>query len=277
MGGLGNQMFQYSAARRLAYRRGVDIGLDCHRLEEVSPTGTRRDYMLDVFQLPEGVTRSPAKPGVTRALLRRLNPFAGSVVYQERGYAFDPRVLDLRDGVCLDGYWQSELYFHDVADLIRRDFAFRSPPRGQNEKLLAEIDACPAISVHVRRGDYVNDPRTARFHGVPGPAYYREAMRIICDKVPGACFFVFSDEPEWCRENPPGPGDCRIVEGNPADTGWEDLRLMSRCRHHIIANSSFSWWGAWLNPRADKQVVAPRRWFADTEAPDVVPAAWIRL
>ena len=135
------------------------------------------------------------------------------------------------------------------------------------------------MSLHVRRGDYASDPNASAVHGLCSLDYYAAAVAHIGRFVPRPRYFVFSDDPTWASEHLKLPGDTVIVEHNDGATSYEDLRLMSRCRHHVIANSSFSWWGAWLNPRADKIVVAPSRWLAETTraCPDICPTSWVRL
>jgi hypothetical protein len=277
MGGIGNQLFQYAAARRLAHRRTTSLCLDTGRLGDRSAADTRRDYELNVFTLPQHRVISSASDHRLGLLLQRFNPFSRAQVYREAAQRFDPRVLELPDNTCLDGYWQSERYFSDAAGVIRSDLAFRRPPEGENARLLDEIRSGTAISLHVRRGDYVNNPTTKSFHGICSIEYYKDAMSWMHERVSGARLYVFSDDPEWCRKELPLPAGSEIVSHNQGSRAWEDLRLMSSCRHHIIANSSFSWWGAWLNPAADKHVIAPRSWFAATDAPDLIPEGWTRL
>lgn len=135
------------------------------------------------------------------------------------------------------------------------------------------------MSLHVRRGDYVSDARTHATLGVCSLDYYRAAVRYIADHVEAPEFFVFSDDIAWAQANLELGHPCHYVDHNRGAESYNDMRLMSLCRHHIIANSSFSWWGAWLNPRADKVVVAPARWFAggNRVVDDLFPPGWVRL
>ncbi len=159
-----------------------------------------------------------------------------------------------------------------------RDFRFFEPLSGRNREAAEQIQTTNAISVHVRRGDYATNPATQAFHGILPAEYYRAAVREVSQAVRNPHFYVFSDDPDWCRHNLDLGHSTTFVDHNRA-RGSDDLRLMSLCAHHIIANSSFSWWGAWLNPREEKIVIAPRRWVADSsiDARDVVPARWIQL
>lgn len=284
-GGLGNQMFQYAAGLRLAAARNTRLQLDLSGLDD--PTiRTRRSYELDTF----AVTAKLASPSNVEAIVASSGGLLGQLAARwsrdrsrpaavERTFGFDPQVLLLPDGVCLRGYWQSERYFEDVPDLVREELRFRSSAVGRNAETLKEIAACNSVSLHVRRGDYMTDPAVYAMHGVCSIDYYQRAVAYIVDQISNPTFFLFSDEPDWVRENLDLCASVRLVDYNGPAAGSEDLRLMSRCAHHIIANSTFSWWGAWLNPSPDKIVVAPKQWFADgaRDTSDLLPASWVKL
>jgi hypothetical protein len=284
-GGLGNQLFQSAAGLRLAYARKTQLKMDLSELK--NPTvDTPRSYEMGSFRFsaefanPSEVAAlvAPATSRIRRCLGIRSGARPSSPAI-ERHFHFDPEVRSLPDGVCLDGYWQSELYFSDAADRVRKEFAYAVPPMGRNAEMIAEIDACNAVSLHVRRGDYVTDPSANATHGTCDLNYYYRAIDYINERVPNPTFFSFSDEPKWVRENLEFPGSAITIDHNGPEAGCEDLRLMSRCAHHIIANSSFSWWGAWLNPNPNKIVVAPEEWFADglRDTSDLIPSSWVRL
>lgn len=278
-GGLGNQMFQYAAARALSLRSGQPLVLDLRHYAGPREHG----YALDAFSIagrlgrPEELPPRPRHEPL-RALGRR---FAGRSLprWQEREPGFAAEVTRLRGPVWLHGYFQSERYFADHAPAIRTEFTPRAAPDAANAALLGEITASTSVSVHVRRGDYVRNPRFNALHGTCPPEYYASAAARMAGRLKDAVFYVFSDEPDWARKNLSLPGAVRVVDHNTGGPASEDLRLMSACRHHIIANSTFSWWGAWLNPRPDKKVIAPARWFAREghENPDLLPASWLRL
>jgi hypothetical protein len=162
---------------------------------------------------------------------------------------------------------------------IRKDFEFLEPAKDRNAEVLEQIRHSFSISIHVRRGDYVTLAAASEFHGLMGPDYYKAgAEAILRGKNETPSFFVFSDDPEWCKENIKLPGEITYIDWNTGKNSFEDMRLMSNCKHHVIANSSFSWWGAWLNPSKEKIVVAPKQWFNDTSnQTDIVPESWIRL
>jgi hypothetical protein len=283
-GGLGNQMFQYAAGRRLALLRGTGLLLDLSSLDDPRVPTPRR-YELGAYPIRATI----ASAAELEAVAARRDSLAARIARRacgsrrgaatERHFHFDPEVLELPDGSCLEGYWQSERYFADVADDVRRELTLERPAAGRNALLLERIDACNAVSVHVRRGDYVTVPQTNAIHGVCPLDYYREAARYVAERVADPVFFVFSDDPHWVRDHLRLDGETVLADHNRPDAAPEDMRLMSRCAHHVIANSTFSWWGAWLDPRPDKIVVAPRRWFQEgkLDTSDLVPASWIRL
>jgi len=275
IGGLGNQMFQYAAGRALAVRTGSKLVLDLGWLERPPADVTPRSYELDCFQIEAEVARIYPRTAVehVREVLR-LSPR----VWREQMYQFAPQTLELSGSFRLVGYWVSERYFEEYADQIRKDFSFRDPPRGANQELAARIRDTTAVSVHVRRGDYVENPTTRAFHGVLPVDYYVAAAARLRRTVRDPHFYVFSDDPEWCRSTLDLGGPTTVVDHNRGH-GSGDLRLTSLCRHHVIANSSFSWWGAWLNPSPDKVVIAPRRWIAveSFDTSHVLPPEWITV
>jgi hypothetical protein len=165
-----------------------------------------------------------------------------------------------------------------VASTIRTDFAFRQPLTGLNVEIAQEIAVVNSVSLHIRRGDYASNPKTLSTHGTCSLAYYKEAIRKIIERVESPHLFVFSDDIDWARDNLNIDLPIRYVDHNRDSESFNDMRLMSLCRHHIIANSSFSWWGAWLNPHEDKIVVAPNNWFANSNnTKDLLPTGWFAL
>src|SRR5262245_22998586 len=252
-GGLSNQMFQYAAARRLAHRHGTELLLDASGYANVSAGTTRRSYELHHYRIRARLATAreligtdglpPARlRDLPLALWRRVRPRFRLVA--QAGFAFDEKILALPDNVCLSGYWLSEKYFADIAPLVREELTLRDPPAGENARLIAMMQTMPSVSLHVRRGDYVHDPRTNRVHGTCSSDYYARAIEHIARRVPGARLFVFSDDLEWVEANLPLPSPVEFVRHNQGPRAHEDLRLMSHCWHHIIANSTFSWWGA---------------------------------
>jgi hypothetical protein len=289
-GGLGNQMFQYAAGRALALRLGVPLKLDISWFAEMS-TDTPREYMLHAFPIAAAEARHEEiesvayckRPFLSKVLRR---PKQRSAYYiREPSFSYWPGFTALAAPAYLAGYWQQEQYFSDIADVIRRDFAF--PPFNSPEaaELAAEIASSPdAVCVHIRRGDYVTSPVTSQYHGVCAPAYYEKALQMLAAKLGSALrLFLFTDEPVWVREHFDTRGYPATVIDFPEhqDKPWHDMHLMSLGAHHVIANSSFSWWGAWLADGTDRGgiTIAPERWFAleDKQHDTPVPSRWITI
>lgn len=286
LGGLGNQIFQYAVARRLADVLGVPLKLD---ISDFASYKTHQ-YCLDRFRIRAEI----ASNGETNCLplnssffSRNINRFFSRKlqaieVIQEKYFHFDPEVLKLHDGVTLNGYWQSEKYFADVIPSIRNDLTPREPLSCDSKKMAELINSSSSVSVHIRRGDYISNPTAQKVHGVCSSDYYSAAVERIAKRVKEPHFFVFSDDIEWVRSNFQWPCQVTYVAHNGSERNYEDLVLMSLCQHHIIANSTFSWWGAWLSTYPgypDKQVFAPKCWFAgaDHDTSDLIPERWIRI
>ena len=285
IGGLGNQMFQYAFGRRLAAGLGVPLKLD---ITAFGSFYDKRPYALGALRIEEDFASAHdiavtlrgrfawARGGLQRTSLA-LPPDTGRLVRQE-GFAFDPSMLALKDGSYLEGYWQSERYFDAVADRLRAEFVPRSPPRAAVAELAVEMGRGDSVSLHVRRGDYVSEPDVRRIHLVCDESYYARCVEYLAARLDAPCFYVFSDEPAWARANLRIPFPTTIVADRCPATDVEDLWLMTQCHHHVIANSSFSWWGAWLDARQPKTVLMPQRWFRDRDpdySADIRPPGWV--
>lgn len=285
IGGLGNQMFQYAAGKRLADKHGVPLKLD------ISAFGTYKlhKYSLHNFNITakiadrDDITSVRGKPngGIGRIIQRLTGagPAVGKNTFTERHFHFDPAVLDLGGNVYMQGYFQSERYFSDMAGTIRREFTVKPAMAGEDMAVAESIESCDAISVHIRRGDYVTSARANRFHGTCGIEYYQKAARLAADGLGNPVFFVFSDEPVWARANIDLGFRTEFVGHNGPDNNHQDIRLMAMCGHHIIANSTFSWWPAWLCDNPHKRVYAPMKWFNDPaiDTSDIIPEGWTRI
>ncbi|RKF16296.1 alpha-1,2-fucosyltransferase [Roseovarius spongiae] len=275
-GGAGNQLFQYAAGRALADHLGCALALDSRY---VAASRDRGDAFAHFAQarFRRDVALPPAKSdGMVRyALWRALG--RDPRIFRERRQGFDPVFFDLKPGTYLHGYWQSPRYFAQIEDQLRRDLAFTTPLDPANAEMAARIDAAALpVALHVRRGDYV----AGDSYAACPPDYYRRAAARIAEGASAApTCFVFSNDPGWARANLALGLETVIVDINDEATGHFDMALMARCAHNVIANSTFSWWGAWLNPNADKTVIAPRTWFAKAKLhnPDLCPPGWLRL
>ena len=201
-------------------------------------------------------------------------------VAQDLQAGFDASIFDEHAGpLVLEGYWQSFKYFERHRELICREFSLRDAPDPRNQEMAARIRKVEAVAIHIRRGDYVMDATANAVHGTCDLQYYQRAVEVMVRKVKNPHFFVFTDDPVWAKSNLTLCGPLEVVDHNLGERDHLDLWLMSQCRHFIIANSSFSWWGAWLGQRKQKTVIAPKRWFKIDKYPaeDRIPPEWIRL
>jgi hypothetical protein len=281
-GGLGNQMYQYAAARALAQRHQTGVLIDAAALLRPRGNVTRRVFELAHFK-HTAILMSDSES-------RRLSwfhrvPLMSHWVSQwhmiaEQGAGYQPAFAKLPDQSYLLGYWQSYRYFADVAAHVAAEFEPLEALSCESQAVADRIAGTSSVAVHVRRGDYVTLPSAANFHGVLPLDYYAKAMERVQLAEPQAHCFVFSDDLAWCKAHLPGAMPMTFVGHNAGSDAWQDLNLMSKCRHHVIANSSFSWWGAWLADQrwgvTGRRVIAPKRWFAGQQqvSPDRCPEHW---
>jgi hypothetical protein len=274
MGGLGNQMFQYALGRTMSVKNDRKLILDLSHLENQPEGEVPRDYELDCFDIQAKLIHGPAEQHRS-ILFKNTNP----TVVNELSFKFDPAIFNFKDNVLLIGYWQSEKYFKSAEKEIRHDFTFIKPLSKLKQSVYEEIKSkANPVSLQVRRGDYANHPSSMKFHGLMPLSYFNKAADVIVKKINDAHFFVISDDPDWCKKNLKLKYPVTYV-GHIPNTGQEDMRLMSLCKHHIIANSSFGWWGAWLNPDKKKIVIAPKKWFlgSPSDLGDRLPKDWMKI
>jgi hypothetical protein len=284
LGGLGNQLFQFAAGRSMTLARGDALKLD---ISGFAGYGLHQGFQLQ--QAFRGVFNVAAESEVqailgwqSASLVRKIMTRPVMAPLRKRGWMVEPHFqhwtgLDNAPTDCyVQGYWQSEKYFEAHAPTLRADLAFKAPLSGENSTLAARMGKVNSVSLHVRRGDYASNPTTAAMHGQCSLDYYHAAVQYVNSQVNDPVFYIFSDDMAWVREHLKIPAPSCYVDHN--DRAFDDLQLMAQCKHHVIANSSFSWWGAWLNARPNKLVVAPRQWFATPRAThDLLPASWIKL
>jgi len=289
MGGLGNQMFQYAAGRRLAHIRNTHLKIDLSWFDSITAIDTKRHYALNCFTINETFAAANdiknlanrdklTFQNIISKALKKLLESKGSHI-KEKYFHFDPNILSLPYNIYLEGYWQSEKYFKDIKDLILDEFTVKTMPVDRNRELAEMITKDNAVSLHVRRGDFISNPAASKFHGTCSLDYYHSAIERIAARVDHPTFFVFSDDTAWVKDNLSISYPVTYINNNTDETAYEDMRLMSLCKHNIIANSSFSWWGAWLNRNTDKIVIAPSRWFNEEsiDTRDLIPDGWIKL
>ncbi len=284
-GGLGNQLFQYAAGRALALRLDTELLLDTatllHRSRDVTPRQLELNHFGHSARLSTGAESRRS------SWLHHIAPFSHLVsqwhTYVEKKNFYDSKFKHLPDNTFLVGYWQSFKYFENIAAELVKDFKPVAPLSHESKVVLKQIEANTAVAVHIRRGDYVSRIAAAKHHGVLPLSYYQAALGRIEVELTSPRYFVFSDDPTWCRSNLPlHESNAVFVDHNAAPNSWQDLVLMSNCKHHVIANSSFSWWGAWLadqlSPSPKRLVFAPERWFVGPDSQshvDRFPAHWI--
>lgn len=288
IGGLGNQMFQYAFGYAISKENNIKIKLDIrgynsyhlrnyelglYNIEESSKLKFKYDFL---FNKLNGNTSHLNK--VTRKVLQnflRRTKF----YYQEREeFIFDKEVFDIRTNTYFYGYWQNEKYFKKYRKELIKIFTLKSIHSKTKEYQQKIID-CEAVSIHIRRGDYVTNANISSVHGVCDINYYKKAVKEVLKNKKQIQFFIFSDDMFWAKNNLDFINNKIFVELDSNIPDHEEMYLMSKCKHNIIANSSFSWWGAWLNQYSDKKVIAPKKWLNNSKlnANDLIPASWIRL
>lgn len=284
VGGLGNQMFQYSIGRYLAYKNNTELILDISEIKH----STTRPYELNHLNIKENFAsnaivnqiKMKKRNIITKLkIITHLTPNYNLNRYiEKKRYFFDNNVLNLTGNVYLHGYWQTDKYFNKISDIIKEEFTFKEKPDQPNTEMLSQIRSSSSIAVHIRRGDYVSNPKFNNFHGTTNIDYYLKASEYIKSKIDNPHFFIFSDDINWVNENLHLDSTTSYISHNFPDRNYEDLRLMAACKHFIIANSSFSWWGAWLSSESNKIIIAPKVWTkASVDTKDLYPPSWIKI
>lgn len=279
-GGLGNQMFQYAAGRALSLRHNTELCIDLYLLTKKTKA-TIRNYELSIFTIETSVSKSILNKiavkgfGILKSsiLLSTIGIFC-----DEKAQFYDSRFEYLPDKTTLFGYFQNENYFKSIFEQLKSDFTFRLPLSGRNDGMRKVIEQNTSVSIHIRRGDYVNANSNLPALDI---SYYKKAIEYIASHTSNPYFFIFSDGIDWVKDNLDLSGfNHQFIDWNKNEDSYIDMQLMSLCKHNIIANSSFSWWGAWLNNNPDKLVIAPHKWYkGDTGVyPDgFLPEEWITL
>ena len=284
-GGLANQMFQYALGRALSIKNNDELKLDVSGFAQTPAGDTKREYELKFFNIEEKfASEKEIRPLIIRnkflvKVIRRL-PFLSFINKRhviEHGINFQPEILKLKGDLYLEGFWQRKNYISSIEKIIRQDFTLKPEFASRlKQDWLNKINNSNSISVHVRRGDYVTNKITNKLFGVCDLDYYYQGIKLIAAKLKNPAFFVFSDDLDWCQKNIKSSFPIHFVTGNKS---YEDLILISNCKHNILANSSFSWWSAWLNSNPDKIVIAPKQWFKKKilSASDLIPESWLTI
>lgn len=293
MGGLGNQLFQYAFGKSIAKESNKEVAYDLSwfdlgadydhdnlyldyfetnyrvadesEVNSIFPLGRRGKRLAERYY-----KKSPLAAQTVFNYYRDIDPNTGYV--QNAGpfkFRYSPKVYQTGNTAYFDGYWQVKQYVDSVSELLRDELVFQEPSTDEDRKVLSQINQSDSVSIHLRRGDYTANNMTIPLD------YYAEAIEKIQSRIEKPSFYVFSDDIEWVENELEINSDTTYVDHNNAETCYEDLRLMSECDHNIIANSTFSWWGAWLNQTENKTVIAPQIWLGrQTDEVDLLPESW---
>lgn len=286
IGGLGNQMFQYALGRAISIKINTPFALDISKYYDYP----LRTYKLSSFNIVENIVNkdqvNTIKSGLMSYTKRKLKSLHIIPYYKlnyiieefNKYYTYDPNMFKIGKNVYIEGYWQSEKYFKEIKSIIQNDFKLKTNLSYIDRNTLKLINNSDSISIHIRRGDYVSNPIVNQVHGTCSLDYYYDAIDHITRKIDNPHFFIFSDDIEWVKNNFSINFPNCFVSGK-GNEDYIDLTIMKNCKHHIIANSSFSWWGAWLSENPEKIVCAPKRWVNNRKIilNDLLPNEWIRV
>lgn len=294
MGGLGNQMFQYAFAYALSQKNETQLKIDTTLLEDRNKPDeivTHRDLLLDkVFNVTLDVATINE---IEYFNGKKYNHLIGKIYNKvsqvlrkpmlviEKSRGFHSEYLMMSNHVCLVGAFQCEKYFKSYDDSIKQLFSFKNPVLEISYDLVSKIKTENSVAIHVRRGDYVTSPLYSKTIGALPINYYLEAIKLIQEKIDNPVFYIFSDDINWCKHNFKSEkySFCFVDDEHAGTHASNYLQILTKCKHYIISNSTFSWWGAWLSDNNDKIVIAPKKWFLDEslDSKDIVPENWIRL
>lgn len=271
-GGLGNQMFQYAAARHLSIKYQTDLVLNTEYFLNIPKGDVPRKYQLDIFNIDKNIkikeTIKPAIKFIQKIILKLFN--------EKILYNFSNILLKLNLPVYLNGYFQSEKYFKESRNILLKEFTLKKELGDEAKKIKAMLQKSEGVCLNIRRGDYLR-PDYIKIYGLCSMEYYNEALKYIKDNIKNPLICVFSDDPEWVKKE--FKINNIIFAGTDILKDYEQMYLMSICKHNIIANSSFAWWGAWLNQNTNKIVIGPKQWFANKTSNqlDILPKEWIQI
>lgn len=279
IGGLGNQMFQYAAAKSLSIYHAVPLKLDITALENSKD----RKFELSFFNIKldfasKEEISSYIRGNFIQKIIRNLKKPHISKLYKQAYFHFDKFFYKASSNTYLQGYWQSEKYFCNYKNIIRLDLTIKEKYIIHLKEKAREMQLQNSVAIHIRRGDY-NQLKLQEYHGLLEASYYNNAINYLLSLFPDAKMYFFSDDPIWVKANIQIKSNLEFVSGELTKNNIEDFYLMSQCSHNIIANSSFSWWAAWLNNNPNKIVIAPKKWFnkAKHNTSDLIPNTWILL
>jgi hypothetical protein len=285
-GGLGNQMFQYAFCTALNKRGNkARLSFSCYFYNNHhNGFDLARAFKIKLSPYLQAINFFLSNAGFLYKNKLAAGVFRRAVNYYEKKqnlykekkeFIFDSKVFSQQQ-VYFIGTWQSELYFKNITEQVKKEFVFNPPQDVINTNWIKEIKNCNAVSIHIRRGDYLNSQWNKRHYIIKDLSYYSNAITIINEQVTDPHFFIFSDDINWVKNNL-SLSNCTYIDNNKGNNSFIDMYLMSLCRHNIIANSTFSWWAAWLNSNAKKIVIMPDKWLDGDTCEGIFPDGWIKL
>ena len=269
MGGTGNQMFQYALARKLKeMNKYVVLDISAYKTWEF-----RYDFCLNrIFDINKDIyiTEDP-----NEFIIKNCRNI--KIIDCENQPYYNADILNY-DNVYLNGYWMSEKYFKDIEKILRKEFIFKNTLDKEKSELVNELKNTNSVGIHVRRGGYLQGNAANIFTGITTKKYYDNSLKYIKEKVSNPQFYVFTDDREWAKETFKNTS-VKVIDVAIDKTNYTNIQIMSSCKHNILANSTASWWAAWLNNNKNKIIITPDIWLNQKEAnmDDIVPHDWIRI
>jgi len=286
-GGLGNQLFQYATARALAQKKDSPLLLDQTWFNQTHEDVTPREFLLPLLNTKGSLISygiPVKKPKRILRLAQKFWPIDPFIFAEQTPFRFDSRLVHApafpQQNLYLMGYWQSFKYFEFIKSALQAEITPKNPLDRHYQSYLKEIQSSTSAMVHVRRGDYVHLASAAKVHGFIGLDYYRQGMRRILEKNRNTQFFIFSDDLNWAKKNLPHREKSTLIQSLPSsDAVIQELELMTYCQNHLIANSSLSWWAAWLSKNPNGLILCPKQWTTDANMnwSDLLPNSWQRI
>jgi hypothetical protein len=291
-GGLGNQMFQYAFGRRIAYENNLQLKLDISGFKD--DIVYRRKYSLGCFNIQEDfATEEDLRRAkflladdllgkFVRLLYMALPYYSRYNVIEKEVFKVDPRIFRKYSSANFVGYWQNEEYFRTIEKKLRKDFEFKNEESDSYRHLFKNIISTNSVGIHIRNYtknfDEEASKRDAESYNLLNKDYYNSAINLLNEKEGEVELFAFTDDVEWLKNCLPSASTVHLVKVED-QVDYEDLRLFSACKHQIMANSSFSWWAAWLNKNPQKRVIAPKLWFRNSpyDTSRLIPEKYIKL
>jgi len=287
VGGLANQMVIYAAAKALSEHLQVELKLDIRKLSR----DKKRNYALNHLNIEtktatqeeiDWVCQKSSSWIISKVKKTIRKTYNGNAfgIYKEPAINFDPNFFSLTDNTYIKGNFINLLYFTRIEQTLKNEFQIKSTLSNKTKELIKSITSSNSVSIHIRRGDYANEKKTNEIHGLIPLNYYKTAIDLISNRTKQPTFYVFSDDISWVKNNLPNTQEMHFIDHTNGETAYEDLYMMSQCKHNIIANSGFSYWGAWLNSNEEKLVISPKQWFADNKLNDrfkLIPEGWLKI